>query len=126
SGRQLNPRSLDLSSLASLVRTALGMTNCGSSQTGLRAHVGLSSREWAPLKMEFQASSDRARRCVLDRNLFALFCDFVAVVGNVGDVELQVKPAWLSIPQIYTGCEVGGQMLWQPGSALYHRPAAVP
>src|SRR5689334_8464600 len=81
--------------------------------------------------MQFQAAAHGAGGRVLNGDLLRLFGDLIDAVAYVRDVELQVKIAGLGTPEIDSGSEVGGEMLWQPwtifddgAAAIAHRAAS--
>ena len=77
------------------------------------------------LEMEFQTATDRARRRILDRNLFAFLGDLVDAVGEIGNVKFKIDTARLGIPQSHTGGQVGRQMLGQASTVFDDGPAPV-
>src|SRR5438270_6091776 len=76
-------------------------------------------------EVKLKAAAQRARGSKLNRNLFAFLGYFVAIVSQVGCVQLQVKAAGFSLPHVETCAHIGRNMLVQPGPIFHDSSAAI-
>src|SRR5579859_5788319 len=76
-------------------------------------------------EVKLKAAAQRARRGKLHRNFFALFGDLVAVVSEVGGVQLQIEAAGFHVPHGEARRKIGCEMLIQTRAALHDCSAAV-
>src|SRR5689334_1572648 len=77
-------------------------------------------------EVKLQAASQGARRRKLNGNLLALFGNPVAIIRQIGRIQLQVQVVGLHLPQVEAGGKISGKMLVQTRAVFHDCAAAIP